>query len=63
MSSRNKIHLTIKPHVVGLIVALSILIIAVGYFYYYSEKEAALHQKQGELKAIAELKIKDISEW
>ncbi|MHB8842425.1 MAG: cache domain-containing protein [Candidatus Aquicultor sp.] len=62
---RNKIEsvLTSKKHVIALIALLSLLIAAVGYFYYKNQENSIRQQKYNELKAIADLKVSQIEEW
>ncbi|MBI5075837.1 MAG: PAS domain S-box protein [Nitrospirae bacterium] len=55
--------LTRKSHVIALITALSLLIAFAGYFYYRNEERTIRQEKESELKSIAELKIKQISDW
>ncbi|TAN42852.1 MAG: PAS domain S-box protein [Nitrospirae bacterium] len=52
-----------KTHIVFFIAALSVLIAASGYFYYRHGEKAIRQEKENELKAIAELKMKQIAEW
>ena len=52
-----------KWHVIALSTALSILIIIGAYFYFSYEEQTIHSEKHNELKAIAELKISQISSW
>ncbi|MBU2492665.1 MAG: PAS domain S-box protein [Bacteroidetes bacterium] len=52
-----------KKQFLFLTLILTILIIIAGYFYYDKEEKKIRGQKQNELKAIAQLKINQISEW
>ena len=52
-----------KWHIIALSTALSILITIGAYFYFSYEERTIHYEKQNELKAIAELKISQISNW
>ncbi|MGE5363722.1 MAG: ATP-binding protein [Bacteroidota bacterium] len=63
MSEKSKYTIAGKREITILAVALSLLIIAAGYAYLDNEEDYVRRQKQTELKAIAQLKINQISGW
>jgi len=62
MDSKRQIPPDQKP-LVFLFIIVSICVIAVGVWYYSSQKSALIKEKQVELSAISDLKIRQISQW
>lgn len=63
MKTEKNLNLSRQSHVIALITALSLLIVSAGYFYYRNEERTIRKEKENELKAIAELKIKQLADW
>jgi hypothetical protein len=51
-----------KPLII-LFIIITICVVFVGLWYYSSQKNALISEKQLELSAIADLKIRQISQW
>lgn len=52
-----------KKRLLLLILVISIIFVSAGYFYYSSEKKSIILSKHQEIKAIADLKITELSDW
>lgn len=63
MSEKSKYTIAGRREITILAAVLSLLIIAAGYAYLDNEEDYVRRQKQTELKAIAQLKINQISGW
>ncbi len=63
MRRANKKILSSKKHIALLIILTGIFITAAGYLYYKNEERFYKQQKYIELKAVADLKEKQIDEW
>jgi PAS domain S-box-containing protein len=63
MERINSKSFTNKVYLITISVILSIIIILSGIFYYNNEVKSTRNQKSNELKAIAELKNKEIENW
>ena len=63
MEKPGRLQTITTPRLIGIIILLCLLIIAAGYGFYLNESNILRNEKLTELKAISELKIKQISEW
>lgn len=63
MNGKYRYYIPKITHVIALFVLSSVLIGIAGYSYFINEEKNIRQQKQNEIKAITELKIKQISGW
>ncbi|MCX6156264.1 MAG: hypothetical protein NT007_19100 [Candidatus Kapabacteria bacterium] len=63
MIEKFKTKISQKSIIIYLIIVASLVIATAGFFFYRYEENIIRQEKYGELKAIADLKAKQIEDW